>query len=186
MADATNIQIISRKEARTVGQKWYFSGTPCKYGHIDKRKVTNGHCFQCNREANSEWKADNQEAVSAYNSQYYANNIEKEKTRISGYYKATQPDRIAKHAFYRAKRMGLSGDFTGEDILRLFDKQNGLCATCGVNVEDGYHIDHKTPLGRGGSNFITNIQILCASCNFNKGRLTNEEWLKRRTANKNG
>jgi hypothetical protein len=38
-----------RKEAKAKGRKWYFTGEPCKYGHIKDRLVSNGKCRECNR-----------------------------------------------------------------------------------------------------------------------------------------
>jgi hypothetical protein len=40
-------QIISRRDAKAKGLKWYFTGTPCKYGHIAKRQVSNCGCVDC-------------------------------------------------------------------------------------------------------------------------------------------
>src|SRR6266851_1515256 len=38
-----------RKEANALGRKWYFTGEPCIYGHIEDRLVSNGKCRECNR-----------------------------------------------------------------------------------------------------------------------------------------
>ena len=29
--------------------KRYFTGKPCKYGHVDDRKTSNGRCVECDR-----------------------------------------------------------------------------------------------------------------------------------------
>ncbi len=39
-----------RNEAKARGDKWYFTGEPCKYGHIKDRLVSNGKCRECNRQ----------------------------------------------------------------------------------------------------------------------------------------
>lgn len=39
-----------RNEAKAKGRKWYFTGEPCKYGHIKDRLVSNGKCRECNRQ----------------------------------------------------------------------------------------------------------------------------------------
>jgi hypothetical protein len=41
--------IISRDEARAVGLKRYFTGKPCKYGHVAERWVANHECVECYR-----------------------------------------------------------------------------------------------------------------------------------------
>lgn len=41
------MQIISRDEARLQNLKRYFTGEPCKHGHISERKITCGTCVEC-------------------------------------------------------------------------------------------------------------------------------------------
>ena len=43
------IEIISRKEAKEKGLKRYFTGIPCKDGHIAERYTKWGHCSECKR-----------------------------------------------------------------------------------------------------------------------------------------
>lgn len=40
-------KIISRSEAKAFGIEYYFTGKPCKYGHIAERKITNYGCVEC-------------------------------------------------------------------------------------------------------------------------------------------
>lgn len=41
------MQIITRDEAIIFGLKRYFTGEPCKYGHVDERLVSNWQCNTC-------------------------------------------------------------------------------------------------------------------------------------------
>lgn len=41
--------IISRKEAKTAGLTRYFTGVPCKRGHLDERLVSRSVCAECHR-----------------------------------------------------------------------------------------------------------------------------------------
>ena len=41
------MQIITRKEAKEKGLSRYFTGKPCKYGHMSERTVTGGNCIEC-------------------------------------------------------------------------------------------------------------------------------------------
>ena len=38
-----------------------------------------------------------------------------------------------------------------------------------------FHIDHIVPLACGGNNDITNLQVLCAGCHFDKTRQEQDE-----------
>ena len=44
-------EVISRADAREQGLKRYFTGEPCKHGHVDARFVYNKRCAECNRVA---------------------------------------------------------------------------------------------------------------------------------------
>ena len=68
----------TRAEAKALGAKYYFTGEPCKHGHIAPRK-TKGVCTECMR---LEWEESNEkrkskpksEASKAAAKRYYARN----------------------------------------------------------------------------------------------------------------
>ena len=41
------MQIISRKEAKAIGAVHYFTGSPCKHGHLSNRRTVSGTCMSC-------------------------------------------------------------------------------------------------------------------------------------------
>ena len=43
------IEIMTRAEAKAKKQGMYFTGEPCKYGHIDERYVKNSNCIVCQK-----------------------------------------------------------------------------------------------------------------------------------------
>lgn len=43
------MKIILRKDAKVEGLKRYYTGKPCKHGHIDERTVSSGRCVECDR-----------------------------------------------------------------------------------------------------------------------------------------
>jgi 5-methylcytosine-specific restriction endonuclease McrA len=81
----------------------------------------------------------------------------------------------------RSRIKGNGGTFTLEELNSLFEEQEGFCFYCGEllysSFEATVHIEHKTPISRGGSNDIENIALSCARCNVNKGAKTVEEFL---------
>ena len=45
------MQVISRTEAKAKGLRFYFTGKPCKHGHVAERQVFNATCVECERAA---------------------------------------------------------------------------------------------------------------------------------------
>lgn len=54
--------IISRKDAQASGLKQYFTGKPCKHGHVDTRSTINGSCMECSRIKSLKRMRENPEA----------------------------------------------------------------------------------------------------------------------------
>ena len=50
----------------------------------------------------------------------------------------------------------------------------GRCAYCGSDGK--IHMDHMTPVSRGGHHNIDNLQPLCAACNIRKHDMTDAEY----------
>jgi len=44
----------SRREAREVGLRFYFTGEPCSHGHIAVRSTITGTCVECQRKSTRE------------------------------------------------------------------------------------------------------------------------------------
>ena len=57
------MKIITRNEAIEKGQNWYFTGRPCKHGHIAKRDVINANCSKCRKIRTKEYQQKNRKAI---------------------------------------------------------------------------------------------------------------------------
>lgn len=56
-------------------------------------------------------------------------------------------------------------------------KRDRRCQLCGAGPEDGtLQIDHIVPRSQGGSNDISNLQVLCAPCNRGKSNRDDEDF----------
>ncbi len=66
----------------------------------------------------------------------------------------------------RARSKNAEGSFTKDEWEQLKAQYGNRCVACG---DDGpLTADHVVPLILGGTNYITNIQPLCRSCNSSK------------------
>ena len=77
-----------------------------------------------------------------------------------------------------------AGPFSGKIIQMVYEdniKKYGTltCYLCNNSIEFGKdHLEHKTPLSRGGDNQYSNLGVSCAPCNFRKHDKTVEEFTK--------
>lgn len=112
---------------------------------------------------------------------YYAANREAIKAKVKAYRQAN-PDarRAVKHA-ERARYRQAGGTFTRADLWSLYVEQDGCCFYCGHAFGvSGYHVEHRTPIVRGGTNSPENLALACPSCNLAKGRKTDDEFIAAR------
>lgn len=80
----------------------------------------------------------------------------------------------------RSLKAGAGGCFTATQVTVLYQAQRGRCASCRGKLGDSYHRDHVVPLSLGGSNDISNIQLLCEFCNLSKGARDPIVWAQER------
>jgi hypothetical protein len=53
---AMSPDITSRKSARAAGQTFYFTGKPCRRGHVAERHLRSANCVVCARLGGAQWK----------------------------------------------------------------------------------------------------------------------------------
>lgn len=107
------MEIITRAEARARGLKRYFTGRPCKHGHISQRWTIDMSCVGCKtgrhltveRKAYmSAWKKANLEKLMSYRRSYYSSRRESIRS-----YRRARRDQInpQQRANYAQKRLEL-------------------------------------------------------------------------------
>jgi hypothetical protein len=67
---------VTRADAKRLGLTRYFTGKPCKRGHVAERVLTTGFCIECRREWDRKWSQDNPEKVHTKAQKRYATNKE--------------------------------------------------------------------------------------------------------------
>ena len=192
--------IVNRTDAVENGDKFFFTNTPCKRGHIDRRRVDNRTCVSCikfnnakNVEKKKQWAIENHDKITERRRSYdHLNRVKiKEKSRIR---RAMFPEKKAaenkiwwsgnrdKARVYNSRRRALirnaGGSYTESDVKRMLETQKNKCAepSCMVDLAEKYHVDHIMPVKLGGCNDPKNLQILCQRCNSKKSAKHPLDW----------
>ena len=195
------MKVISRKEAKELGLTRYFTGLPCKYGHLEERFSSCGHCVACSKQKVKKrhkrryhqdqefrrktldrrlaYARKNPDGQSERQKKFLRENAERVKLiRKERYQK--DPEVFRSYGRNRRARLRNSqGKHGKSDIRRLMSLQGGRCAGCGNKLKE-YHVDHIIPISRGGSNDFYNLQILCPLCNREKSAQNVIVWNQRK------
>lgn len=168
-----------KAEAKAVGSKTYFTGMPCKYGHIAERWISTGGCFKCLEATRASDKSK------AWWIAYYQTDEYKAKQRAARSSpkgrardrtrNAKEPRRLSARSRRFQKKYGLT--HAQVELMRM--GQNNQCLICSVVFCDGshkaasMHIDHchSTGIVRG---------LLCTHCNHGLGKFQDSADVLRR------
>lgn len=81
-------------------------------------------------------------------------------------YRKKNPHKVREFAQNRQRRK--FGRLPKGTVSKIGEAQRWRCAICRASIKNGYHVDHITPLARGGKHAPANIQLLCEKCNVRK------------------
>jgi 5-methylcytosine-specific restriction endonuclease McrA len=115
-----------------------------------------------------EWRELNPERALASRQAHYAANKDEIVQRVAEWNAANPDGPRTRGRNYRAKLYAAEGSHTREEIQALYDSQGGVCVYCETSLVTNYHADHIQALSKGGSNWISNIQLTCGPCNNRK------------------
>lgn len=200
---------MDRTEAKAAGLKRYLTGIPCVHGHLAERRTTDGCCVECSRDkrakiANAQreymarYREEKGDAIRAHDRQryaadaetkrewhrnHYAANIEAKREKAARWRKSNPDAKRASNRNRKALHRNAEGTHTAADIDALRIAQGYCCGICAADLSvAGEHVDHMTPLSRGGSNSPDNLMLLCPPCNLRKNARTWGEYLALRVA----
>lgn len=185
--------IISKKNAEKLGLYRYFTGIPCKRGHIEFRYTNNTTCYGCvtteeytaaqSARAKAKYWEDpasaiakciearkkNPEASAAYAKKWQAANKDKIRAAEAAR-KARDPE--AYLLVYRGhasrRRARKRGGMSVPEFVAWVKAQKKVCYWCERKCTKDYHVDHYHPLVKGGKHEASNLVIACARCNQTK------------------
>jgi hypothetical protein len=158
--------VISRKEARLQGLRFYFTDKPCLRGHLEKRQVAKGSCFLCERNASRKyarahaaehrqkstawyhanieeaklkhrkWVEKNRERNRENNRHWGVNNLERKRELNRNWKRNNLPLLNAHNAKRRAAKVHATPRWIDQEALKQVY----------LNCPTGYHVDHIVPL----------------------------------------
>lgn len=134
-----------RKRARAI--------TVRKYKDTDKGKACRDRWYKSDARKITEYRYRSKERSKAL-----------QVIRTTRYYKRYPEKKKQKDKEYGFRRRGYNAGYIDWEAVENMDK---VCKKCGIT--DDLTIDHIRPLSKGGTNDISNLQILCRRCNASKG-----------------
>lgn len=164
-------EIISRTEAIKKGLQKYYTGKPCKHGHLSERTVYDKHCIICKR----------------IRVKKHFDKYGRKKSNIKAHLW-----NLLNHIKYQRKSVNASKlDFNKEQFLNWFDKNyTGKCYYCEITLEEYENrkifLKVKVPGHRFGidrknsrdSYNLKNIAVCCSICNSAKSFVFETEEFK--------
>jgi 5-methylcytosine-specific restriction endonuclease McrA len=88
----------------------------------------------------------------------------------------------------KGKQFSLKTSNSKKELKDIFAKTKGHCDLCKMKLifdhygkPYGWHVDHRDPLDRGGTNDFKNLWPACPDCNRRKKNATKEEYLRDET-----
>lgn len=184
------MKLVSYKEAITKGLPKYFTGKPCKHGHVAERRVSGRCCTTCANQTSLLWAKNNPERAKKIVTSWNISNREREAQRAKVWrknnldtHKRMVKEWREKNAFTYKAYMNLQAvkRYVGQlertpkwlNKGHLFEIESAY-KYCSSLREIGldYHVDHIVPL-RGktvsGLHVPWNLQVIPAKQNLSKG-----------------
>lgn len=181
-----------RAAAKAAGNTVYFTGRPCKHGHVTYRCTSSGSCVECANinekksrakklNANPDWYKQNYasspEKFRASASKYRLNNPEK--VRESGLVsmRKRKPQKAAAERMRQAAKLKATPHWLTKEHLRQIEKVYIAASQTSVLAGFPCHVDHVVPLNGDnvcGLHVPWNLRVVSQSYNSKKSNKLDE------------
>lgn len=132
------------------------------------------------KEINLAARSKRRDKIIVYSRQYRIDNRDRN-LAYERKYRAEHPE-VAQTSSNRrrARKRKAEGSHSTQEVIALFEKQDGKCFHCDIDISQYYEQDHWIPLDKGGTDYIQNIRLLCRTCNRKKYNKLPHEWCPER------
>ncbi len=180
------MKVISRQKAIDENLGFYFTGIPCKNGHVCERYTRSKTCVTCGRETSKRWRAnpDNRDHYNLYQQSYSGHNLH----FIRKYIK--DPNEIWFDKTHRARKAlkRAAPNWVNRDEIRMVYEE---CIRLSESMGMEFEVDHVIPIYNRnvcGLHIAGNLQVVSHSLNTIKANKFNADvasrellkWLKER------
>lgn len=157
-----------------------FICSKCGVVHGLTRKPPQSVCVECGRESqrlrSERHYAKDSASYKERSVEWKKKNPLKVKDSYKRYMKKPAARKLAAVRWMKRRAFvsGAKGTFTTEQWECKVEYHGNKCIYCGSRGP--LEIEHRTPLSRGGTNWVSNLAPACRTCNASKGSLTESEF----------
>lgn len=181
---------MTRKQAILNRLDHYFTGKPCKYGHICERRTTNGDCLECMASRYKEWSQSNADFLANKFKDWRKTNHDRMRENNIAWNAANRNRRSDLWLMWRLKNPEKAKGYILKRAKRIqqatpkWIKWKAL-EQIYTDCPKGFHVDHIVPLD--GYYWLGTIKVKVSGLNvpWNLQYLApNENWQKQNQLSK--
>lgn len=172
------MEILSKEDAKKQGLRRYFTGSPCRKGHLSEKYTSDGGCIECAIERANTRYASNRDVILKQCRARYRSSPEEIKSRVAARRKA-EPEKVQaekKREYARnkiryitkAKEWAAANPEKAKECAQNWHKNNPLKSYALV-VERRAKLKHRMP------NWLTTEQKFDILAVYKKARIISEE-----------
>lgn len=126
------MKLISKHDAKKLGLKYYYTGKPCKHGHVAERAVNGGMCKACKQYYGMLYAQNNKQKIQDYHKNRHKETYSSAKRRKS--YELHLEKELLYRSSKRAKKHKIEFNLLEEDIIIP-----SVCPVLGIPLQLNEH-----------------------------------------------